>query len=382
MKSGKRIVRRVFVVFCLLAIVLVSLPQRIVYAAQITARSLTLQAGVSDGGSKPGGVVNHLISFTIPTTNNVGSIKFLYCTLAAGSCTTPNGLSTTSAAMGSQTGATGFTLNNSTNGAPYITRTAASISSGTAVAYQLLSVTNPDNTNCFGGTTPQSNNCPFYVRISTYASIDTTGSVVDSGVVAAGTSTQITLTGTMPESLVFCTGQQVSTTGGIPDCSTATTGAISFNQLFSPTDTATATSQMAASTNAASGYNISVNGLTLTSGSNTITAMGGSTTGVRGTSQFGINLKANTVSTSTPAIGAEVAPASNGTNYKGEALSGYNTVDNFKFVTADSIADSASGGAAGSDAQIFTVSYMVNVNGAQSAGTYTTTLTYICTPTF
>lgn len=32
--------------------------------------------------------------------------------------------------------------------------------------------------------------------------------------------------------------------------------------------------------------------------------------------------------------------------------------------------------------QIFTVSYIVNVPGSQPAGNYTTTLTYICTPTF
>jgi hypothetical protein len=354
-------------------------------AAQITARSLTLQAGATDGGSKPSGVVKHLFSFTLPSvgSTNVGSIKFLYCTSAGpGSCTTPNGLSTTSATMGTQTGATGFTLVNATNGAPYLTRTAASVPAGTAVSYQLLSVTNPDNTNCFSGTTPQSNNCTFYVRISTYASTDTTGSATDTGTVAASIAQQITLTGTMPESLVFCTGGAVSTTSGVPDCSTATSGAISFNQLFSPTDTATTTSQMAASTNAGSGYAITINGPTLTSGSNTITAMSSSTTGVRGTGQFGLNLRANTVATSTPAIGTEVAPAANGTNYRGQAVTGYNSIDNFKFVSTDPVADSANGGAGGTDAQIFTVSYIVNVPGSQPAGTYTTTLTYICTPTF
>jgi hypothetical protein len=81
-------------------------------------------------------------------------------------------------------------------------------------------------------------------------------------------------------------------------------------------------------------------------------------------------------------VGIEVAPAANGTNYKGQATTGYNTVDNFKFTTATAVADSANGGAGGSDAQIFTVTYIVNVPGSQPAGTYTTTLTYICTPTF
>ena len=355
---------------------------RAAYAAQITSRSLTLQAGTTDGGSKAGGNVNHFFAFTVPTTGNVGSIKFQYCTLAAGACTTPNGLVTTAATMGTQSGATSFTLNNTTNGSPYLTRSAASISSSTAVSYQLLGVTNPDNTSCYGGTPPASNNCTFYVRISTYASTDTTGSATDAGVVAASTATQIDLTGQMPESLVFCTGGTVSTTLGVPDCATASSGAVSFNQLFSPTDTATAFSEMAASTNAGAGYAITVNGSTLASGSNTIPAMGTSTTGVRGTGQFGLNLKANTVATSTPAVGTEVAPAANGTNYKGQAVLNYNSVDNFKFTTGDTVANSANGGAGGTDAQIFRVSYIVNVSGSQPAGTYTTTLTYICTPTF
>ena len=356
----------------LVGLLLVSflLPQ-MASAAQITSRSLTLQAGPSDGGSKPGGVVYHYFAFTLPGGSNVGSIKFLYCTTASGACTTPTGLDTTSAILGSETGATGFSMVNTTNGAPYLTRTAASVGANTPVTYQLQTITNPTTTNS-----------TFYVRISTYLSTDTTGGTTDTGTVAASTATQIVLTGTMPESLVFCTGGTVSTTLGVPDCSTATSGSVSFNQLFSPTDTATATSQMAASTNAGSGYVITINGPTLTSGSNTVTAMNAATTGVRGTSQFGLNLKANTVSTSTPAIGTEVAPAANGTNYRGQATAGYNTVDTFKFTTGDTVANSASGGAGGTDAQIFTASYIVNVPGSQPAGTYTSTLTYICTPTF
>jgi hypothetical protein len=340
-------------------------------AAQITSRSLTLQAGVTDGGSKPGGVVEHLFTFTVPSTASVGSIQFLYCTVAIGTCNTPTGLDTTNTTYGSETGATGFSLVNGTNGAPYISRTASSISSATAVTYQLLNVTNPTTTNQ-----------TFFVRISTFASTDTTGSPIDTGTVAASTATQISLTGTMPESLIFCTGGTVGTNAGIPDCSTASSGAVSFNQLFSPTSTSTAISQMAASTNAGFGYSITVNGATLTSGSNTISAMGSATTGVHGLSQFGMNLVANTTTTSTPAVGSNVAPTANGTNYKGEAVSPYDTPDTFKFVTGNIIADSANGGAGGTDAQIFTTSYIVNVPGSQPAGTYTTTLTYICTPTF
>jgi hypothetical protein len=359
-----------------------------VSAAQITSRSLTLQAGadpILNGGSRPGAVVSHFFQFTLPAVGNpsVGSIKFQYCTTATGlTCTTPSGLSTTGATYGSESGATGFSLVNTTNGAPYITRSASSITAGTPVSYQLIGVTNPNGNDCFGGTPPASYNCTFFVRISTYASTNATGSAIDTGSVAASIAQQISLTGIMPESLIFCTGHTIGTNSGIPDCSTADSGAIDFDRLFSPTDTATATSQMAASTNAGFGYSITINGPTLTSGSNTITAMGSATTGVHGLSQFGLNLKANTTSTSTPAIGANVTPAANGTNYKGEPVSPYDTADTFKFVTGNIVADSANGGAGGTDAQIFTASYIVNVTGSQPAGTYTTTLTYICTPTY
>lgn len=340
-------------------------------AQQITNRSLTLQAGTTDGGSKPGGVVNHLFSFTLPGGGNVGSIKFSYCTTASGTCTTPAGLVTTSATLGSETGATGFSIVNTANGAPYLTRSAANVGANTAATYQLRSITNPTTTNQ-----------TFFVRIASYATTDTTGVASDTGTVTGSTATQIILDGTMPESLVFCTGGTIGLTGGVPDCATATSEAISFNQLFSPTDTATATSQMAASTNAGAGYAISVNGPTLTSGSNTISSMATATAGTRGLSQFGLNLKANTITTSTPAVGTEVAPAANGTNYRGQAATSYDTVDTFKFVSGNTVANSANGGPGGTDAQIFTVSYIANVPGSQPAGTYTTTLTYICTPTF
>lgn len=370
-----------------MAVVLVSglfiaaFPAEQAEAAQITSRSLTLQAGATDGGSKPGGVVNHLFTFDLPSSTSLGSIKFEYCTTASVSaCVTPQGLSTTSATITNQTGAaTGFTLNNSTNGAPYLTRTAATITPGTA-SYTLSTVTNPNVTT----PTPQPN-YTFFVRISTYSSTDATGSPIDTGSVAASTSTQIELTGTMPESLVFCTGADITVVSTVPDCSTATSGAITFNQLFSPTDTATAVSKMAASTNATSGYSITVNGTTMTSGSNTISALSAASASLKGQGQFGLNLRQNSVAASIPAIGADITPASNTTDFRGNPQTGYDTADTFKFTSGDNVArsdNSTPGTPAATNAQLYTVSYIVNVPGSQPAGTYTTTLTYICTPTF
>lgn len=344
-------------------------------AAQIGTRRLTLQAGASDGGSKMSGTVNHFFEFTVPTPGTaIGSISFQYCTLAAGTCTTPAGLSTASATIGTETGASGFTLDGTTTpGTILLTKGTAATPSQAALAYQFQSVVNPSTE----GT--------FFVRITTYNGTNGSTGPIDAGTVTASTAEQIIITGTMPESLVFCTGATVSkdiATNTVPDCSTATAGTISFDRLFSPTDTAVTTSQMAASTNAGAGYSITVNGPTMTSSGNTITGMSSSTAGVRGTSQFGLNLKANTTTTATPATGIEAAPVPNGTNYRGQPATGYDSVDTFKFFNGDPVANSYNTAPGGTDAQIFTVTYIVNVPGSQPAGTYTTTLTYICTPTF
>lgn len=339
-----------------------------VSAAQLTSRSLTL------GSSAVSASTTHLFGFTIATTGNVGSIIFDYCTTASGTCTAPTGLDVDSVTLSNQTGATGFVVDGTQTDTNTIVidRSPSSVSSSTAVTYTFSSAVNPSATN----TT-------FYTRISTTTAVDGGGSTVDTGAVAASTATQIVLTGYMPESLVFCTGGTVSLTGGgLPDCSTATSGSVSLPD-FSPTSVSSAISQMAASTNASAGYSITVSGPTLTSGSNTIAAIGGtaqtSQIGKIG-GQFGLNLKDNAA----PDTGSEVTPTTNGTNYKGQAKSPFATADNFAFTagSAQQVAASDNGGAGPTDSQRFTVTYIVNVSGAQPVGSYTSTLTYICTPTF
>ena len=324
-------------------------------AANVTNRSLTL------GSSATGATTTHTIAFTAATTGNVGSIKFEYCTTAYAACVTPTGLVTTTASLSAQSGATGFTIVNGTNGAPYITRAAASIPATTALSYTLSGVINPSTTNT-----------EYWTRITTYASIDTTGGVTDNGVVAWDTANQIVVSGTMPESLVFCVG-----TSGT-DCTNITGSAVALG-VFSPTATNAGTSLMSASTNAAFGYAITMTGTTLTSGVNTIPSMGTqsansaactpSCTSTTGTSQFGTNVRANT----TPAIGANVSGPGTGAGF-----SGYNVNDSFRFFTGDKVASVAGV----TKTNLFTNSYIVNVGGDQAAGVYTATMTYICTATF
>jgi hypothetical protein len=123
-------------------------------------------------------------------------------------------------------------------------------------------------------------------------------------------------------------------------------------------------------TNAASGVAITFSGPTLTSGAHTIAAMSTAAPSSPGTSQFGINAKANT----TPSVGAECS----GTTPIAVAATGYNTANNFKFVSGETIVSST--GAI--NTTTCTISYIANISGVTAAGSYESTLTYIATATF
>lgn len=368
---------------CLLILATAILPLAQATAAELQPRSLTLIGGTHDGADAgteldgatlPSGLVDHSFTYSIPSAVSVGSMKLEYCTIASGTCTAPTGLNVAGATLGSNTGAiTNFTMGTKTANSAILTRAAAASASG-SVTVRLDSVVNPSTL----GT--------FFVRMTTYSGTDGATGPLDAGTVTASTAQAIELSGTMPESLIFCTGGTVSA-----NCATTTSGAITFNQLFSPTSTSYATSQMAASTNAGQGYVITVNGTTLTSGANNIPAMAAAAAPTIGVAQFGMNLKANLTTLDGDNgdidFGTEIATASDAIDYKGQALAGYNTADVYKYVTGDPVANSAYDGASNNtlgptNSQVYTASYIVNVAGNTYAGTYTTTLTYICTPTF
>ncbi len=395
----------------MVGLALQAMPMHRAYADQITARSLTLQANGVIGGTTPGGVVNHLFQFTLPTGGTLGSIKIQYCTTAADvaslTCQAPAGMDASVVTGVDENGSsvTGWSLGTTTTNSVVIARTANPVSANSSIKIVIQGVKNPvDAINFPNGMT-------FFARITSYASTDASGSAVDAGTVAAATTNQILVSGNMPESLVFCAGSEISTTNGVPDCTTAQNDTVTFNQLFSPTSTAFATSQLAASTNAGSGYAITVNGSSLTSGSNQINPINQTYDTVYdpsaaspwseeskfGISQFGLNVVQNdgTAYTNAPNItfaddsepdSAVIAPASStSSSYHGKPYTGYDTNGYFKFNSGDIIADSSNSTSTlpiGTDAQIYTVSYIVNVPGSQPAGTYQTTLTYICTPTF
>ncbi len=326
-------------------------------AAQITNRKVTLSN--SAGGAT--GVSYAFTSNALPTTGTpVKSLELEVCTTASGVCSTPTDFSASSSTLASQpTGlgcAAGWTVSAATAGKLRIVNSACASNPSGSVSVQWNNVVNPS-----------AQNTTFYLRTVTYSADDWTAPL-DSGVAAASTAQQLTLTGTMDETLVFCTGTSI--TG--QNCGSVAGNEVNFGS-FSSTARKTGTSVMAASTNGSSGYSITTNGSTLTcsscAGTPTIAALGSQTAAAVGSAQFGSNLRNN----ATPDVGSDPSGSGSGTY-----SANYGTADQYRFVAGDSVASAAGS----TNANAYTVSYIVNVPGNQPAGTYTSALTYICTATF
>lgn len=337
----------------ILSLLVASVPLAPANAASITGRKFTL----SNSNGAATGVGYTFDSSAVPTTGTpIRSVKAEACTTASGSCTTPSGFTALNANLTAQPtglGAATAWTDDSNAGNLRITHASNVTNPSGAVNVQWDTVTNPT-----------ADNATFYLRVTTYSDAAYT-TPVDSGVVAVSTAEQITVTATVDETLTFCTG-----TSGITNssCSGATGSTVALGAI-TPSTTGSGISQFGVSTNAASGYSVTIAGNTLTSGANTISALASQTASTQGSEQFGLNLRDN----ATPDVGVAVDGAGTAT-----PTANYNTVDQYRFVTGDIIASKAS-----SDSfRRFHAAYIANVAGATEAGSYTTTLTFVATATF
>lgn len=338
-------VKRLFIlaiVFCLL-LCFGNLP---VSAGELHGRSLLLQNPLVSATTP------HRFSFTIPAGTTVGSIGFEYCDspLLDIPCVATSGVAMTAVSLTDQVGVTDFAIASVTTNRVVLGRTASVIGSDTDVAYELSGATNPDYLG------------QFYVRISTFASIDGTGVANNASSIAATTVNALTISAEVPPILEFCAAETIPT-----DCASAQGNFLELGNL-KPTKTTTARSQFLAKTNAAFGYAVTINGGTLSSGTNYIPAMLTNATSVAGSSQFGLNLVKNTE----PDVGSDPDG--------GSALpsAAYAIPNSYHYVNGDTVA--TSNGV--TDDTRFTVSYIVNVASDQAPGVYNTSLTYTATATF
>jgi hypothetical protein len=317
-------------------------------AADLQQRQIIL------GTSEPSASTTHSFSFINPSASTLGSIKFEYCTspLFSVTCVAPAGLDVLGASLSVQTGNVGFSKSLLTTVSEFILTRPAAGTLSTTNTYQLSGVINPSSVS----TTA-------YVRISLYSSTDTTGIAFDRGATAFSTSGSFGTTVFVPPFLTFCVGVTVAS-----DCSSTSGSLVNFGELTSSV-TRTVTTQFAAATNSPTGLQVFLNGQTMTSGNNTIPQLPTATSSSTGTSQFGLNLVAN----SQPSLGASRSGI--GTTV---AVNGYGNTNQFKFNNGDVIARST----VSTNYNVFTVSYIANVSEDQAPGVYATTLLYTALVTF
>ncbi|HUD07862.1 MAG TPA: hypothetical protein VMQ52_02180 [Candidatus Saccharimonadales bacterium] len=333
---------------CLLAVMIgISLSSPVlVRAAALNFRSLEISSPV------PSAVNDYAFTFTLPDNTNVGSISFLFCTmpLVIEPCDSPAGLDASNGVLAEQSGETGFVIYQQDSNMILLERPPAPGHSE-QVQYIFSNMANPSN--------PVQT---FFVRISTFPTFDGTGPYTDYGAVASATSTGVSINTVVPPILDFCAGLTIP-----GNCSTASGYFIQFGD-FSSLKTSAATSMMEVGTNANSGVVITVNGTTMTSGSYVIKNLASQTANTIGTSQFGLNLRANT----NPVIGNDPAGGST------MLATAYDVSNEYQFNSGDLVAYSPGP----TNLAKLTVSYIVNISSSQTVGIYDTTLTYICTASF
>jgi hypothetical protein len=268
------------------------------------------------------------------------------------------------------------------NGGPYAaSSTLAASPAGATVGVVRTSTTTLTITN---GTTVISPSATVYVRIGTNAinqstgvfqivnatttgnkTIGLTGSFNDTGSTTVNmiTDDTVQLNAVVPQSLTFTISSTSTYFGNL------STGAAKFASSTNPLGdtTETVAHTLAVSSNAPSGYTITVQGATLTSqqnASNTIPAIGATVaSSTTGTSQFGIR------ATAAGGTGSTIAsPYIQPTSY------GYNG-------TATTSATFATG--SGSTlTTTYSLRYVANVSSIQEAGVYATGLVYVATANF
>lgn len=192
---------------------------------------------------------------------------------------------------------------------------------------------------------------------------DGSGAATDAGAVAFAVTQNFQVSAYVPPFLIFCAAVTVTL-----NCNSATGVLIDIGEL-QQTLTATATMQFSGGTNDPTGYTTYLGGLTMTSGNNIIDPLSAGGTSIVGSSQFGLNLRAN----SNPTVGID--PFGPGASV---ATAGYDTPNVFRFVNGEAITTSSTS----TDFKVFTASFIVNVPPNQTPGIYATTMTYTAIASF
>lgn len=124
-----------------------------------------------------------------------------------------------------------------------------------------------------------------------------------------------------------------------------------------------------------SGYIVQAVGSPPSNGVHSLTGMSSPTASAVGTEQFGINLKANT---SPATFGADPVQVPSSSFGYGAAAAGYNTANQFKYVSGNTIATATKT----SGKTNYTISYIANISVNTPGGSYSGDQTIVCTGTY
>lgn len=320
-------------------------------AERFTNRSLLMNSVT------PGATTSYQISLDYVTPEPVGSLDMRFCIspIPYDPCVTPEGLDITEAALSAQQGETGFAISYHDDKRIVLSRTPAMISeAGVSGKYTLSNIVNPTDISE-----------SFSIRLTSHSSTDASGPHINFGSIKGQVGDGITIETQVPPMLIFCAARTV-------EIGCTNTDGTYFTDMgnLDEMSTLTAQSQMAAGTNASAGFVITVNGSSMTAGTNVIDELNEPSDSQVGTRQFGINLVEN------PEVGVGQNPEGEWAN--AQPTSNYGQPDVFKYTTGDVIAESTNV----SLMKKFTVSYIVNVDRGLRAGVYTTTINFIASGRF
>jgi len=365
-------------------------------AANFTVRSLNMLSPIAGNigsttpaNSETNGVdTTHTFAFDNATAGTVLSMRFEYCTTAAGACVAPTnievetGTTITVQTHEAVTVATPFTINGASSTANRLDITRASgaafgIGTSGNLVFAFDDIRNTDTV----GT--------FFVRMVAYSDAAWTAAV-DDGIVTGAITTGIAITTRVSETLGFST---TATVGGVSAetaaCVPVTgSGAIALgdaNNTLAIAQAYDAYSAFRMFTNAGNGAVVQYRGATLTKAPLTddINAIGAAAlASAPGTEQFGLAIDADggTFTGDTGGFGGANQLALTTAYNDGEGTIVNAGTASFAFVSNTLTTIASSPGSISCDTAA--VRYIANISPLTPAGTYTTTIVYYGVPTF
>lgn len=145
--------------------------------------------------------------------------------------------------------------------------------------------------------------------------------------------------------------------------------------VLTPGTTAWTTATFSVYSYLSSGYVVQVVGNAPSNGGHQLAPMASAAASNSSTEQFGMNLVANT---SPATFGANPSQSPDATFGFGSAASGYNTANQYKYTSGDTIAQSLKS----SGTTNYTISYIFNTTPVTPGGTYTANQVLVATATF